>query len=67
MDEEAPQFETIEKITAAAFGQRRKMIRSSLKQYTEFFEAVGLDETKRAENLSVEDYIRLAKAIEKNS
>ncbi|MEM7618318.1 MAG: 16S rRNA (adenine(1518)-N(6)/adenine(1519)-N(6))-dimethyltransferase RsmA, partial [Pseudomonadota bacterium] len=67
LDEEAPQFETIEKITAAAFGQRRKMIRSSLKQYTEFFEAVGLDETKRAENLSVEDYIRLAKAIEKNS
>lgn len=59
-----PSFETIEKITASAFGQRRKMIRSSLKTYHKFFEAAGLDETMRAENITVEQFIKLAKLSE---
>jgi len=65
LDSDAPQFETIEKITAAAFGQRRKMIRSSLKQYAQYFDYLGLRETDRAENLSVDDFVNLAKAVEK--
>lgn len=60
-----PSFEGIEKITAAAFGQRRKMIRSSLKNYREYFDTVGLKETMRAENMSVEEFIELAKIVEK--
>jgi 16S rRNA (adenine1518-N6/adenine1519-N6)-dimethyltransferase len=63
---DAPAFETVEKLTAAAFGQRRKMIRSALKNYLPAVQALGLDETQRAENLTVTEYIALAKEIEKN-
>lgn len=55
-----PSFEAVEKVTAQAFGQRRKMIRSSLKEYRDYFDELGLDETLRAENLNPEEYIRLA-------
>lgn len=65
LESDAPRFETVEKITADAFGQRRKMIRSSLKKYTEFFEEVNISETVRAENLTPEDFINLAKAVER--
>ena len=58
-----PNFKTIETLTAAAFGQRRKMIRSSLKNYTEFIKKLDIDPTSRAENLSVEDFINLAREI----
>ncbi|MEM6781445.1 MAG: 16S rRNA (adenine(1518)-N(6)/adenine(1519)-N(6))-dimethyltransferase RsmA [Pseudomonadota bacterium] len=61
--ENSPSFEAVETITAAAFGQRRKMIRSSLKAYKEHFDDLGLNPETRAENLSVEDYITLAKAV----
>jgi len=57
---EYPSFKALENVTAAAFGQRRKMIRSSLSAYKEFFDEVGLDETMRAENVSVDQYIKLA-------
>lgn len=50
----------LEGITRAAFGQRRKMIRSSLKDYAAALEALGFDPTLRAENLSVDDYVALA-------
>jgi len=63
--ENAPSFLSIEKITAEAFGQRRKMIRSSLKNYKEYFEEVGLDETLRAENISPDKFIELAKISER--
>ena len=65
LDEDAPAFETVEKLTAKAFGQRRKMIRSSMKEYKSYFERMGLDETLRAENLTPEQFIALAKLIEK--
>ena len=61
LDDAAPRFEDIEKITEKAFGQRRKMIRSSLKDYKDYFEIVGLDETLRAENISPAQFIALAK------
>jgi 16S rRNA (adenine1518-N6/adenine1519-N6)-dimethyltransferase len=57
----APSFESIEKLTEAAFGQRRKMIRSSLKNYAAALEALAIDPSKRAEELPIEDYIRIAK------
>jgi 16S rRNA (adenine1518-N6/adenine1519-N6)-dimethyltransferase len=59
---------TLETVTAAAFGQRRKMLRSSLKQITPHAEAlltsVGIDPQARAEELSVESFARLAIALD---
>jgi 16S rRNA (adenine1518-N6/adenine1519-N6)-dimethyltransferase len=60
----AAQFEDMEKVTAAAFGQRRKMLRSSLKPLDIDIEALGIDPTARAETLSIEEFCLLAKAIE---
>jgi 16S rRNA (adenine1518-N6/adenine1519-N6)-dimethyltransferase len=59
-----PKFETVEKLTAQAFGQRRKMIRQSLKPYVSLFEELGIDPTLRAEDLSVEQFIQLARRID---
>jgi 16S rRNA (adenine1518-N6/adenine1519-N6)-dimethyltransferase len=54
----------LERVTAAAFGQRRKMLRSSLKSVFDAPEAVleklGIDATRRAEELAVNDFARLA-------
>lgn len=58
---------TVERLTAAAFGQRRKMLRQSLKGVAggaEAMEMVGIDPTRRAETLTVEDFIKLARAID---
>ena len=60
LNADAPRFEDVERVTAAAFNQKRKMIRSSLKAYAEAIEALGIDPTKRAENLSIDDYLALA-------
>ena len=55
----------LEKIVEKAFGQRRKMLRASLKGLDvpalDLLEAAGLDPTLRAENVSVADFVRLAK------
>ncbi len=54
----------LEKVTAAAFGQRRKMLRGSLASLfpdpTSVLESLGLSPTARAEELSVADFVRLA-------
>jgi 16S rRNA (adenine1518-N6/adenine1519-N6)-dimethyltransferase len=54
----------LEKVTAAAFGQRRKMLRSSLKSVFSDPEAalarLGIDARSRAEQLSVTDFCRIA-------
>ena len=56
----------LESVTRASFGQRRKMLRQSLKsiaaQPSRLIEAAGLDETIRAENVPVEGYVALANA-----
>jgi 16S rRNA (adenine1518-N6/adenine1519-N6)-dimethyltransferase len=58
-------------VTAAAFGQRRKMLRSSLKQLVaepeQLLEAVGIAGNLRAEDLSVKDFARLALVFERSS
>lgn len=64
LTDDAPSFGAVENVTAQAFGQRRKMIRTSLKNYSQFFEQVGLDETLRAENISPEKFIELARLSE---
>lgn len=61
MDEDAPSFGTMEKILAAAFNQRRKMVRSSLSEFAPAMEAAGTDQTKRAEDLSVDNFVKIAK------
>ena len=55
----------LEAITAAAFGQRRKMLRVSLRNRggTTLLEAAGIDPTARPENLDIEAFCRLARAM----
>ena len=54
----------LEKITAHAFGQRRKMLRSSLKKIggDHLLRMTDIDPTLRPENLSIEDFCKLARA-----
>lgn len=57
----------LEAITAAAFGQRRKMLRQSLKGLPgalAALEAVGIDPARRAETLSVDEFLAVARAME---
>ena len=60
------QLQALEAVTAAAFGQRRKMLRQSLKTLTpkalELLHEAGVDETSRAEELSLEQFCALARA-----
>ncbi len=57
----------LEKVTAAAFGQRRKMLRSSLRQIAPDSEALleqlGIDPKARAEELAVGEFCRIANAL----
>ena len=59
----------LEQVTAAAFGQRRKMLRASLKQITPDPETLltelGLNPRARAETLQIADFCRIANALEK--
>jgi 16S rRNA (adenine1518-N6/adenine1519-N6)-dimethyltransferase len=59
----------LERVTEAAFGQRRKMIRQSLKSLgvdpLPLLAAAGLDETARAEQISVESFVKLANSLKK--
>ena len=57
-------WQSLETETAAAFGQRRKMLRSSLKSLGLNIPAIGIDPTARAEDLSVEEFCKLARAYE---
>jgi 16S rRNA (adenine1518-N6/adenine1519-N6)-dimethyltransferase len=58
---------SLERVTAAAFGQRRKMLRSSLKSLgwpvTPLLETADVAATARAEELSVADFCALARAV----
>ncbi len=58
-------LEDLEKITAAAFGQRRKMLRQSLKGLggEALLERAGIDPTSRAEELDVTQFAGLARAL----
>jgi 16S rRNA (adenine1518-N6/adenine1519-N6)-dimethyltransferase len=55
----------LEKITAASFGQRRKMLRQSLKALggESLAEKAGIDPTARPEDLTIEQFAALARAL----
>jgi 16S rRNA (adenine1518-N6/adenine1519-N6)-dimethyltransferase len=57
----------LERVTAAAFGQRRKMLRSALRQIVPDSEALledlGIDPKARAEELDVAQFCRIANAL----
>ena len=56
----------LERLTAAAFGQRRKMLRSSLKAVPDALDALatlGIDSERRAETVSVAEFIGVARAL----
>ena len=59
---------SLERVTASAFGQRRKMLRQSLKTLgidaIALCEAAGVDPTARAEALSVQEFCALANAFD---
>ena len=62
----AEELTKLEKITEAAFGQRRKMIRQSLKNIPNLekaCEAAGVSLTDRAENITPEQYLCLVQNI----
>lgn len=56
----------MERLTEAAFGQRRKMLRSSLKKMPAALEAaekLGIDTQRRAETLSIAEWVSLAQTL----
>ena len=56
----------LEKVTEAAFGQRRKMLRQSVKALPgaiEALERLGIDPQRRAETLSVAEFVALAREL----
>jgi 16S rRNA (adenine1518-N6/adenine1519-N6)-dimethyltransferase len=58
---------TMEALTAAAFGQRRKMLRQSVKGLPgalAALEAAGIAAERRAETLSVAEFVSVARALE---
>lgn len=65
---DAPKQKILERVVSAAFNQRRKMLRASLKGLgtdpIPKLEAAGIKETARAEELSVDDFCRLANQYE---
>ena len=58
-------LKALERVTAAAFGQRRKMLRSSLKQLggAELCEKAGISPEDRAEVIDLNGFLRLARAF----
>lgn len=56
----------LERLTEAAFGQRRKMLRSSLKAMPGALDAIGrlgIDAERRAETLSVGEFVAVAREL----
>jgi 16S rRNA (adenine1518-N6/adenine1519-N6)-dimethyltransferase len=63
---EGVRLKTLENLTAAAFGQRRKMLRQSLKGVPgalDAMETLGIDTSRRAETVTVEEFVALARAL----
>ncbi|MBI4970199.1 MAG: 16S rRNA (adenine(1518)-N(6)/adenine(1519)-N(6))-dimethyltransferase RsmA [Rhodospirillales bacterium] len=60
------EFALLERVTAAAFGQRRKMLRASLKSLGDaagLLAEAGLEPTARAEEIPIEGFCALARAL----
>ena len=50
----------LERVAEAAFGQRRKMLRQSLKGLPGALEALGIDPQRRAETMDMADFVAMA-------
>lgn len=57
------EWTALERVTAAAFGQRRKMLRSALKSLGLDPEVAGIAGTRRGETLNVPEFCALARAL----
>ena len=59
----------LEQVTAAAFGQRRKMLRQSLKalgvDHLALVEEAGLEPTQRAETVPIEGFVSMANSLDR--
>jgi 16S rRNA (adenine1518-N6/adenine1519-N6)-dimethyltransferase len=56
----------LERLTEAAFGQRRKMLRQSLKAVpgaVDALDELGIDSARRAETIAVADFVALARRL----
>ena len=65
---EGVRLATLERLTGAAFGQRRKMLRQSLKGVAGAdvaMETLGIDPTRRAETVSVDEFVALARTLDR--
>jgi len=63
---EGVRLDVLERLTSAAFGQRRKMLRQSLKSLPGALDAlarVGIDPARRAETVNVAEFVELARII----
>ena len=63
---EGVQAGVVKRLTEAAFGQRRKMLRSSLKGMPGALDAarsLAIDTQRRAETLTIEEWLSLARAL----
>ncbi|HEX5535693.1 MAG TPA: 16S rRNA (adenine(1518)-N(6)/adenine(1519)-N(6))-dimethyltransferase RsmA [Sphingobium sp.] len=63
---EGVRLAVLERVTAAAFGQRRKMLRQSLRSVPgalDTLERLGIDPQRRAETLSVPEYVAIARIL----
>jgi 16S rRNA (adenine1518-N6/adenine1519-N6)-dimethyltransferase len=59
----------LERLTAAAFGQRRKMLRQSLKGVpgaAEAMTALEIDPTRRAETITIDEFVALARTMDRS-
>ena len=58
-------LENLGKVTRAAFGQRRKMLRASLKSLggEALLQSAGINGERRAETLTIEEYVLLANRL----
>lgn len=57
---------TLERVTEAAFGQRRKMLRQSLKGLPgaiDALESLGIDPQRRAETLAIDEFVAIARVL----
>lgn len=62
---EAADPELFERVVREAFSQRRKTLRNTLRQLVtpEQFTQLGIDASRRAETLGLEDYVRIANLL----
>jgi 16S rRNA (adenine1518-N6/adenine1519-N6)-dimethyltransferase len=57
------QWNTLEKVVAAAFSQRRKMLRTNLSSFVDRLNLTEIELKARAQDISVERYIEWAKVL----